>query len=396
MRIDEINTRLAAISAEAENEGADINALTAEADALIAERKAIQEAGEKRASLLSKIAAGEVGKRTEAVKEKTARKAMTREEALASEEYRNFFAKTLMRMPVNEDEQTAARAAGVALTTTATTFVEAGVAADGVNNGGLFIPTEMSLALVKEAELVSPIFRDVAKDNLPGVLKFPYKVSGTGADVRTEGTPNPDGQIEWAELELTTYEISETIRVTWKLERMAVPAFLSYLQTELIAAVKDAMIDQAIYGTGTGEVTGVTASAGSANEKTYDGTDPLAAIKEGLALLSGKQKAGAKIYISNSVAEEIMFHQDANSFYNFAVVNGTGISTIGGYPAEKDPYLHDGDIVIGNMKKFRLNEIEPISVSRDSSGKQRVSDYTAYGIVAGAGQPGEFVYISKE
>lgn len=394
MRLDEINSRLAAISNEAENEGADLDALTREADALIEERDALNAAGAKRTSLLSKIASGEIGVRTAAEKPEQKPVTMSREEALASKEYRNFFAKTLMQQPTTADEQKAARAAGVALTTTATTYVGADASHDGVNNGGLFIPTDINLALVKEAEAVSPIFRDCAKDNLPGILKFPYKVSGTGASVQVEGVDNTDGQIQWAELELAPYEISETIRVSWKLERMAVETFLSYLAEELVEAVRDTLINQVIYGTGSGQMSGAT--VGGIGSNTYDGTDPIGAIKTALAGMSAKKKAGAKIYLSNAAAEAIAFYTDSNDNYNFAVVNGNGIVSIANYPVEIDPYLLAGDILIGNVRRFyRLNTIEQISVTKDFNGKKRASDYTAYGIFGGAAQPSSLCYIQK-
>ena len=394
MRLDEINSRLAAISKEAENEGADLDALTREADALIEERDALNAAGAKRTSLLSKIASGEVGVRASAEKPEQKPVTMTREEALASKEYRNFFAKALMNQPTTAAEQMAARAAGVALTTTATTYVGADASHDGVNNGGLFIPTDINLALVKEAEAVSPIFRDCAKDNLPGILKFPYKVSGTGAAVQTEGVDNVDGQIQWAELELTPFEISETIRVSWKLERMAVETFLSYLADELVEAVRDTLINQVIYGTGSGQMSGAT--VGGIGSNTYDGTDPIGAIKTALAGMASKKKAGAKIYLSNAAAEAIAFYTDSNDNYNFAVVNGNGIVSIANYPVEIDPYLLAGDILIGNVRRFyRLNNIEQISVTKDPNGKKRASDYTAYGIFGGAAQPSSLCYIQK-
>ena len=395
MRLDEINSRLAAISKEAENEGADLDALTREADALIEERDALNAAGAKRTSLLSKIASGEIGVRTAAEKPEQKPVTMTREEALASKEYRNFFAKTLMNQPTTAAEQMAARTAGVALTTTATTYVGADGSHDGVNNGGLFIPAEINLALVREAEAVSPIFRDCAKDNLPGILKFPYKVSGTGASVQVEGVDNTDGQIQWAELELAGCEISETIRVSWKLERMAVESFLAYLSDELVEAVRDTLINQVIYGTGSsGQMSGAT--VGGIGSNTYDGTDPLGAIETALAGMAAKKKAGAKIYLSNSAAEKIAFYTDSNDKYNFNVVNGAGIVSIANYPAEVDPYLADGDILIGNVRRFyRLNTIEQISVTKDFNGKKRASDYTAYGIFGGAAQPSSLCYIQK-
>ena len=91
---------------------------------------------------------------------------------LATPEYKSAFAKTLLNRSLTEKES---RALDTALTTTATTFVAPSGSVDGVNNGGLFIPTDMNLSLLEHIGLVSPIFRDVSKTAVPGLTKFPYR-----------------------------------------------------------------------------------------------------------------------------------------------------------------------------------------------------------------------------
>ncbi len=63
-RKKEIEERLAAIAIEAENEGADLEALNKEVDELTKERSAIIEKEEKRQSILSRIAEGTAGKQS--------------------------------------------------------------------------------------------------------------------------------------------------------------------------------------------------------------------------------------------------------------------------------------------------------------------------------------------
>ena len=118
----------------------------------------------------------------------------TAENVLASKEYRSAWAKTLMhRSDLTDMEK---RALDTAITTTATTYVAPTANVDGVNNGGLFIPTDINLALMNALQLASPIFRDVAKTAIPGVVKFPYKVSGSGAKSVGETEASPDGSVQ--------------------------------------------------------------------------------------------------------------------------------------------------------------------------------------------------------
>lgn len=391
-RIVEIETRLSQIKEEVRAAATteELEKLENEVRALNEERAQLKDAAEKRAAILNGIAGGN-NKSVQTVAKPAEEKRMTREEALASKEYRSYWAKTLMcRNDFTEAEK---RAAGVALTTTATTYVEASASADGVNNGGLFIPTDVNMALMTALSEISPIFRDMAKTDVPGLIKFPYKVSATKAEIQKEGVPNKDGQIEWAELTLTAYEVSETIRVSWKLEKMAVDSFITYITTELVEQCRLAFIEHGIYGTGSNDVTGLVVGA---VETTYTAGEELEGIATLIAALPREYRAGAKLYISESVSLAIAFAKDPEGRYLHNPINGTAISSIAKYTVEVDPHLKDGDIVFGNLgRNYRFNTNEPVSITKDVSGKARINDYTAYAIIGGAPVPGRIAYATS-
>lgn len=316
----------------------------------------------------------------------------TRDNVLSSKEYRSAWAKTLMHRSITENEK---RALDTAITTTATTYTAPTASTDGVNNGGLFLPTDINFELMKAIGLVSPMFRDAAKTAVPGLLKFPYKKTSSKAKSVKETDKTPDGSIEWAELSLGMSEIAETIRVSWRLEAMAVEEFISYITSELIEQVQDTAIEQLIYGKGadSNEMRGATTDA---IKHSYTGA-ALDAVGEALKKLGKKLKIGAKIYLSQSTVEEICFMKDDNGNYIHNPINGVGINSIAGYPVEVEPYLNDDDFVIGNMGRYyRINTVEALTLARDTSGKNRANDYTAYTITAGAAQPNTLVHASKK
>lgn len=320
----------------------------------------------------------------------------TPETVLKSKEYRSAWAKSLMMQPLTEVEK---RAVGTALTTTATTYVGAGAGADGVNNGGLFIPEEVNLALMEAISLASPFFADIAKTAVLGTIKFPYRKSGSGAEEAVEGVSNVDGQVEWAYLTPTMLEVSETIRVTWKLEAMTVDGFINYITEELATQITEKIANDVLYGDGTGTVTGVTVGAidgeYTIGEEAGNVIDVLGAIEAGIKLVPKKYKAGSKIYIAQDIMESISFMRDSNDNFVYSPINGGGINSIATYQVAVDPYLNAGDFIIGNGKYYKFNQNEPLSITRDVSGKQRINDYTGYEIVSGAPQPGVFVYGKK-
>lgn len=316
-----------------------------------------------------------------------------RKTVLGTKEYRSAFAKTLMGLPLDETEQ---RALGVALTTTDSEFVAASESVDGINNGGLFIPQDLNLALMQEISQVSPIFNDIDKLSVPGVLSLPYLKEAPKAEIHKKGKEaesNTDAQAQWADLKLNLLEISVTIRVSWKLEKMSVDGFMSYLQSQIIEQVRDEKVTNVIYGKEDGELVGImTAAIKGEYTGSFLDAAPLA-----LAKLPKKRKIGAKFYVSNSIVEEISFTKDNNGNYIYTPINSAGIKSLATYQVEVDPYLNDGDFILGNLKRhYKLNTVEVCSLSVDRSGKKRANDYTAYEIVGGNLQPNTVVGYTKK
>lgn len=402
MTLEEIEERLSQLDVEVRSmkEVSAIEEATEQKAALLA-RKTELEALETRKQTAKDLNDGKIeGRKIEKFNPMEERKMeFTKANVLNAPEYRSAWAKSLMGLQLDETEK---RAAGVALTTTATSFVEAGVSADGVNNGGLFIPESVMMELMSRMELVSPFFKDIPKTAVSGYVKFPYRVSGTGAKEVAEGTANTDGQVRWAELVLTVLEVSETIRVTWKLEAMTVDSFINFIIDELAQAIPEKIATDLFYGDGTGTLTGIAATGAAIDGEYTIGTsagnvaDIYEAISAGIELLTDPRKrAGAKIYVAQDIMDTMAFARDGEDRFMHNPINGVGINSFGKYPIEVDPFLNDGDFVIGNPKFYRFNWNEGISITKDVSGKNRINDYTGYAVVSGAPQPSSFVYGKK-
>ena len=322
--------------------------------------------------------------------ERNMKEELTKENVLASKEYRTAWAKTLMfRNDLTEAEK---RALGVALTTTATEFVAPSETEAGVNNGGLFIPESVSLAILKEIELASPLLADIAATQINGNIKFPYKKSSTGAEWQIEGKPNNDESDEYAQLILTSKELAKTVRITWKLEAMAVEAFISFMITEISREMTEELASSTYYGSGINDITGATIGA---YPIIYNGTNKtvMDAIGEGLKTLTARKSIGAIIYIARDIENNILFQKDDNGSYQNNPLFLNGINRIGSYTVKVDPFLKDGDFVIGNATiNYKMNFNELISLTKDVSGKNRINDYTGYTVVAGAPVPGSFIH----
>lgn len=394
-RLAEIQQRLNAITTELQADGADFDALNAEADALIEERKVLLAQQQRRNALLGRIANGEVGTVIDGAdgNPQPAAETRTREEILASPEYRTAWAKRLMRRPDSAFTAAEQRALGAVLTTTATTATTATSSVDGVNNGGLHIPTDVLDTFLNEIALLSPIFNDINRVSVAGIVSLPYKKSASAAKSRKEGTANTDAEFVWADVKITLAEVSATVRVTWKLETMTPDAFITYLINELVADHGEQIIEQFIYGTGTGNDTlGITKHEVIDGSYT-EGTKILEVVEASLKKMTARAKSGAKIYLSTDLAEAVTFAKDENGAYVLSPINSVGVNTVARYTVEVDPYLHAGDFLIGALKRNTLAQFaEDVSVTKDVSGRERINDYTSYSVVGIAVKPGTVLY----
>lgn len=326
--------------------------------------------------------------------ERKVEKEFTKNNVFKSDEYRSAWAKALMcRNDFTDDEK---RALDVALTTTATTYVAPSSGTDGVNNGGLFIPETVSMEILREIELESPFLRDIAKTYIKGLISFPYKKQGSGAEWVKEGKDNKLESDEWAELTFAQMELSKTIRITWKLEAMAVEQFVNYIISEVAREMREDLADKPYYGTGVNEIAGISLDGNHIDAEYEATTTSLEAIKAGLAKLPKRKKSGAKIYMAEDMALDIAFLKDDNGMYINNPVNGVGLDNIAKYKVEVDPFLKDGEFVIGNPNWYKMNFNEGISVTKDIIGRSRVNDYTGYCVVGGAPVPNSFVYGKKK
>ena len=288
------------------------------------------------------------------------------------------------------------RALGIAITTTSEEFTPASAEANGVNNGGVFIPQNVLYDLLETDTPDSPFLRDVKATHIKGALVFPYVIEASNGTSKgkKETVAADDRSIKWGKLTLAQGNYPLTIEATMELLAYTDEEFADYLLADLGAEINLLLSDEVLYGTGKDErIEGVTvgAIAGAAYASGAE-TD---AIKTALLSLSRRARKGAKVYISRSMSLEMTFEKDKDGRYIFPIYNGTGITTIATVPVEVDENLADGDFVVGNAKNYKLNFVKPTEVYPEIHGKTRVIEYTAHVMVAGRAAPKKFYYGKK-
>lgn len=303
---------------------------------------------------------------------------------VSSPEYRSAWAKKLMGLSEDKFTEEEKRALGDAVTTTATEFVASTAETQGINNGGLFIPTSVRNEFMEILTQQSPIFRDVRKLQVAGNIDLPYLFASDDAEwyAELEDTKN-EGQ-EYRSLQLTGYELAKNVVITWKLEEMAVDSFIAFILDELVNKMGKALINAVIYGDGNGKPTGVTKGLKAVTE----GETPVDTILATYGSLEQDARIGAKAYISTNVNMAIVGYKDGNNNYPFL----QGMASNSLVNIEQDPFLKNNDIVVGNMRNYILNEVTPVRVDKETSVKGRKVLYGGYAIYDGKAKPNAFAY----
>jgi len=284
------------------------------------------------------------------------------------------------------------RALGVASTTTSETFVEATADVDGINNGGVFIPQEVMLDILREEELESPIYRDIVTTAIKGKVKFPYRISKTGAKTKAELSPTENENVEWGILNAATGNYTDSIVITFEEEAMAIAEFTDYLISLIGESMRELLINDYIYGTGTNDhVFGIT---NKAIASTYAASDDVTTVIENaIAKLPVKKRAGAKVYLAANLFDKMTFAKDKNGAYLLPVLNGGGLTKFSSFTAEMDANLKEGDFIIGNVSKnYKANINKQMEIGLDVSNRNRIKTYTTHMMVTAAPVPNSFVY----
>lgn len=301
---------------------------------------------------------------------------------IASPEYRTAWAKKVMGLSEDKFTEEEKRALGDAVTTTATTFVASDADTQGINNGGLFIPTDVRMELMQIIERQSPIFRDIRKLQVAGNIDLPYLYDADDAEWYVELTDTKNEGQEYKQLQLTGWELAKDIVITWKLEEMAVESFISFIQEELANKMGKALINAVIYGDGSSKPTGIL----NGLEAVTDGDTPIDTVINTYETLSDDARIGAKAYVSTSVKVKMIGYKDENGNYPFLQgISGTDLFSI-----ETDPYLRNNDILVGNCRNYILNEVTSMRIDKEKTVKGRKTTYGGYGIYDGKPRSGYF------
>lgn len=373
MQMSDIEARLSQILEEKNSPEADIDALTAEVDALEERKKEIIKQAEERQKELDDIAKGVIP--TQTVKTFEEERNMDKKELRNSAEYVQAFAEYIKSGDASECRALLSE-----------------------NGSGTVAVPEIVSDIVKTAWDKEGIMSLVKKTYIAGNLKVGFERSATGAVIHTEGSAAPaEETLVLGIVNLVPASIKKWIRVSDEALDLRGTAFLEYIYNELAYQIAkkaaDELVAMIVAGTAAGSATAVP--VGEITESTI----ALGTIANAIAALS--DEAANPVIIMNKgtyaafKAVQYAGNFATDPFEGLKVIFNNSLKTFA-TAGSGDTYAIVGDLGQGAQANFpNGEEIKFVFDDKTEAEADLVKivgrEYVALGIVG----PNSFVKIMK-
>jgi len=335
LRIEEINTRLAAIHQEVETaNGEAFDKLEQEANDLMTERQKIMDEIQKRQQLRENIAAGLItGETIENHEEENNME--NRTFTLESPEYRSAFLKDMRREDLSDVEKRAF------------TFLTSNTTAP--------LPTAMQNRIISLIGEAHPIVADVFQLNSGTTIAIPVaKAVKADAGQTVEGAAANELEIEFTDVNLGGDDYTALIKMSYKMMNMSIDAFEDYLVAQISERLGAKLAADI--------VANIKAGVADENKVTtgvnYDNL---------CAAIGALKRVGALVLYGTRAAiySKLVGMVDANKrpiFQN--TITEAAAGALLGATVKFEDALGDTELLVGDPKKYYQNIVAPISVDR--------------------------------
>jgi HK97 family phage major capsid protein len=367
-RLKEIEKRLAEIKVELEKDGADIDALEQEVKTLTEERKQLLEKIEKRNKIIKDIADG-AGTPVPNYLPKEERKVdlnnMTRDEFLASPEYRTAYFKNLQGKDLTDVEKRA------------------------LAGGSNALPVQTANTIVEKLRDMVPLLNEIDLFRMNGTVNVMVEKSAPNATKEAAGGAVTESSAELIKVTLTGYNINAFLSIGADLESMALSAFEDWIVRKLSEAIAYKIEYYIINGDGNSAPQGIEryatwdVSDGTAVDWT-GGTsgDKLAVddLDKAIGLLPAAYDRESKFLMSKKTFyTNVIGLQDEN---NLPVIQREGSKFyIRGFEVLFSDQVADGDIYFGSFRRGMVGNLGvDIRVERQRNLRYNSWDFLGWGV----------------
>lgn len=263
----------------------------------------------------------------------------------------------------------------------------------------VLVPETVRQGIWAEIGEAHPIFGDITPTFIPGkvtIIKEENEMSD--AEWVDEDTEGNDDEVGFETINLDGCELVKSIKISWKLKKMSIDAFLSYITTKLAEKMGNAIAKAMIDGKGKpgnsddwkaqpkGIATELVAEASTPQVITY--TEKI--TYDNMLSLMSKIKSGyingSSFYANNStIWNELATIKDEDGksiFIPDATLGGVG--RIFGVTVKEEDGCANGQVLLGNVQKgYVMNINENMTIYTDDHVKARTTDYMGYALIDG-------------
>jgi HK97 family phage major capsid protein len=348
MRIDEINTRLAAIQGEIDAAtGEALTALEQEVEQLTAERQQIQNEVQTRQQLRANIAAGIVT--GEIIENQEENEMENRTFTIASEEYRSAFLRHLRGEDMSEIE----RRAFTFLTTNTTAP----------------LPEVMQNRIIDLIGEAHPIVADVYRMDSNTAITIPVAKSiAADAGKTAENAASNELEITFDNVNLSGEDYTANVKLSYKMRNMAIPAFEDYIVSQIAARLGSKIAAEIVANIKAGMAAANKVATGVSYANICAGFGELKRV--GTVVVYGTRKG---------VYNKLVGMVDGNKrpIFQQAITAGAAGALLGATIKFEDA-IGDDELLIGDPKKYIQNVVAPVVIETDKDLDNHTVVYSGY------------------
>ena len=364
MNLEAIIARMKEIQAELAKPEANVSELRSEFDRLKADKEKLEKDGVDRAKLLDDIANHGIGvtvRKFEPTKE-----SKSAEDVMRSEAYKNAFLKEILNQEMTEEERTA-------MDTVTRAFIHT------TSNTAAVVPAELQNKIYSTMEESHPLMADVQilrTGTVMSIVKHTAIVAGDAANV-SEGVAGDDEQNTFVNVELTGKDISKHVDYSYRLGKMAIPAFEAYLVKEIGDRIGSKWSANIV-----AQIKSDLAVANKINAAVA-GTLAIEDFLSGLSKLKGVSKAN--VYVNGTTLWGKVYPMKGadgrQAFIPNYADNLSGV--VLGKAVKQEDSLADNEVLILDPGQYIENVVQDLLIERDKDIKKHV--HTISGIVIAGG-----------
>ena len=335
MTVEELEARRAQIGVEAEQDGADLDALEAEIKGIKAELEARKEAAAKQAEIRKAVAEGAGTIVTEIPQTPTMEeRTMFNRDSI---EYRDAWTKKIIGRELNEEERAALGAAGAV------------------------IPTMTVNAVWDKLTAKTELLGKVDVSQFPTYVRFPKATTKAAATGQAVGTTITESSDVIGYVDLIPNEYVKLLTVGADIDHMAISAVHDWIVNNLVDSIRAEINKDIVVGTGTNELKGILTSV-SANSTAIPATVTKASLLKIMGTLGSNYQGGA-VWVMTPA----MFYENVmtiTALNDYIINNGFEFKLFGHDVILMSELLVSSKetILYGDPKAYKLNIFKALEV----------------------------------